>query len=140
MTDYIKPALPEIVLRANAHYAGEWLAETVEAYADACVAAYKAHIRAEQGKPAAWTDARLRGIASDYFSNSKDWPAAMLCMRHLLMEQAAHAEHKPAEPLTLSDEQIAAIERECYVNGALPFETRNRFARAVLAAAQEKTE
>lgn len=36
---YTKPALPEIVLRANTHYAGEWLAETVEAYADACVAA-----------------------------------------------------------------------------------------------------
>lgn len=35
-----------------------------------------------------WTDAKLRGIASDYFHDEKDWPAAMNCLRHLLMEQA----------------------------------------------------
>lgn len=40
-----------------------------------------------QAAPVEWTDAKLRGIASDYFPDSKDWPAAILGMRHLLMEQ-----------------------------------------------------
>jgi hypothetical protein len=42
----------------------------------------------QEQEPVAWSDARLRGIASDYFPDAKDWPAAMLCLRHLLMEQA----------------------------------------------------
>lgn len=42
-------------------------------------------------QPKEWSDAHLRGIASDYFPDAKDWPAAMLCLRHLLMEQARAA-------------------------------------------------
>lgn len=38
-----------------------------------------------------WTDAKLCGIASDYFHDEKDWPAAIQCMRHMLMEQRARA-------------------------------------------------
>ena len=38
--------------------------------------------------PDEWSDARLRGIASDYFPDAAHWPAAMLCLRHLLMEQS----------------------------------------------------
>src|SRR5574343_566555 len=51
---------------------------------------------AEQGAiMTEWTDAKLRGIASDYFPESKDWPAAMNCLRRLLMEQAAKDETLP---------------------------------------------
>jgi hypothetical protein len=82
-----------------------------------------------------WTDAKLRGIASDYFPNALDWPAAVLCMRHLLMEQGA----APSQPLTLSDEQIKMMAREIY-HAPLAWEDWSladvRFARAVLAAAQ----
>jgi hypothetical protein len=55
---------------------------------DAADAAREALAQPEP-EPVAWTDARLRGIASDYFRDAKDWPAAILCLRHLLMEQGA---------------------------------------------------
>jgi hypothetical protein len=56
-----------------------------------CAEARHAFEQAEQEQePVAWSDARLRGIASDYFPSAKDWPAAMLCLRHLLMEQAKY--------------------------------------------------
>lgn len=48
-----------------------------------------------------WTDAKLRGIASDYFPDPAHWPAAMLCMRHLLKE-CAEAKPASAQPLHLS--------------------------------------
>jgi hypothetical protein len=43
-----------------------------------------------------WQDARLRGIAADYFPDAQHWPAAMLCMQHLLMEQSKAAPMVPA--------------------------------------------
>jgi hypothetical protein len=52
---------------------------------------------AVQAQPAEWSDAQLRGIASDYFPEAKDWPAAMLCMRHLLMEQRKYPRAAPRE-------------------------------------------
>jgi hypothetical protein len=55
----------------------------------------------------AWSDARLRGIASDYFQDAKDWPAAMLCLRHLLMEQA---KYPPASAPT--QRRLSAVNRE----------------------------
>ena len=60
---------------------------------------------------AIWTDAKLRGIASDYFPDAKDWPAAMLCLRHLLMEQASA---KPVvEPVQSADiERIRHVANE----------------------------
>ena len=52
--------------------------------------------------PTEWTDAKLRGIACDYFPDSVHWPAAMLCLRHLLMEQSKFgAPAAPAEPTHL---------------------------------------
>jgi hypothetical protein len=54
----------------------------------------------EQPEQEAWSDARLRGIASDYFPDAKDWPAAMLCLRHLLMEQAKYPPASARVPLT----------------------------------------
>jgi hypothetical protein len=51
---------------------------------------------------ARWSDARLRGIASDYFPDPIDWRAAMLCMRHLLMEQGcATPSASTPDPLTM---------------------------------------
>jgi hypothetical protein len=50
----------------------------------------RAVLEQPEQEPVAWSDARLRGIASDYFPEAKDWPAAMLCLRHLLMEQAKY--------------------------------------------------
>lgn len=47
-----------------------------------------AAIAAAPVAPTEWTDAKLRGIASDYFPDRAHWPAAMLCLRHLLMEQS----------------------------------------------------
>ena len=86
---------------------------------------------AVQGEPVAWTDAKLRGIASDYFPDAKDWPAAMLCLRHLLMEQAAHPPSQPPrEPL--SDAKLWELWQ---VRGQGPID----FARAVLAAQEQKT-
>jgi hypothetical protein len=58
-------------------------------------------------EPVAWSDARLRGIASDYFQDAKDWPAAMLCLRHLLMEQA---KYPPASAPT--QRRLSAVNRE----------------------------
>jgi hypothetical protein len=48
MTEYTKPALPEPDIRLDECYYSPGL---VIDYSDACVAAYKAHIRAEQGEP-----------------------------------------------------------------------------------------
>jgi hypothetical protein len=56
-------------------------------------------------EPVAWSDARLRGIASDYFPDAKDWPAAMLCLRHLLMEQAKYQLALSRVPLAQQQEQ-----------------------------------
>jgi hypothetical protein len=53
MTEYTKPALPEPTVFVQGHGAA-WNHTAVDAHADACVAAYKAHIRAEQGEPVAW--------------------------------------------------------------------------------------
>ena len=47
-----------------------------------------------------WHDAKLRGIASNYFHDAQHWPAAMLCLQHLLMEQAKSAQPGLMQPGT----------------------------------------
>lgn len=44
-------------------------------------------------------DAKLRGIASSYFHDAQHWPAAMLCMEHLMMEQSKAAPVAPVGSL-----------------------------------------
>lgn len=63
-------------------------------------------------EPVAWSDARLRGIASDYFPEAKDWPAAMLCLRHLLMEQAKYPPASARVPLTVTELQQALVDTD----------------------------
>ena len=79
--------------------------EQVWATADAATDALRAALAQQEQEPVAWSDARLRGIAGDYFPDAKDWPAAMLCLRHLLMEQAKY-------PLALSRVPLAQQEQE----------------------------
>jgi hypothetical protein len=65
-----------------------------------------------EAKLVKWSDARLRGIASDYFPNEKDWAAAILCLRHLLKEQK---EQKPVAVVVLRLERVGfgrVIERK----------------------------
>jgi hypothetical protein len=169
MTEYTKPALPKPDSGLGVHLS-TYSSEAMDAHADACVEAYKAHVRAEQGEPVAWErlvrndfERRMKGEGHGpsalsrlhsgiYLSPvvNREWdaekrkyaaPAQPVSGAADPVGQPAGEQTGPvsaAPTLTLSDEQIAAIERECYVNGALPFETRNRFARAILAAAQEK--
>ena len=61
-------------------------------------------------EPVAWSDARLRGIASDYFPDAKDWPAAMLCLRHLLMEQAKYPPASSRVPLAQQEQEPLSVE------------------------------
>lgn len=80
-------------------------------------------------EPTEWTDARLRGIASDYFQDATHWSAAMLCLRHMLMEQAKATAPVAPALVPLSDEQIeylaATVARDDMVHD---------FARAIEAA------
>jgi hypothetical protein len=66
-----------------------------------------------QGEREAWSDAKLRGIASDYFTDKADWPKAMLCMRHLLMEQAARATAPSAAQPAQVEQMREALEAAC---------------------------
>ena len=54
-----------------------------------------------------WQDAKLRGIASDYFQDSMHWPAAILCMKHLLKELAA-TPPRAAQSITITGHQLHA--------------------------------
>jgi hypothetical protein len=108
--------------------------QPVSGAADACVAAYKAHIRAEQGEPVAYMLPR-DGDECAMFREPRDFSPPYCNEGWILLYTA------PQAPLTLTDAQITAIYcnvepgTEWAIGGlkhAIPF------ARAVLEAAQEK--
>jgi hypothetical protein len=87
----------------------------------------------QEQEPVAWSDAKLRGIASDYFPDARDWPAAMLCLRHLLMEQEKYPAPQPApQPAALNWEPLQDFWRD---NPAVDWD---ELEAAVIAAYQAK--
>jgi hypothetical protein len=162
MTEYTKPALPIPVLTTSIpFYDGRdqfYTADQMQAHADACVAAYKAHIRAEQVPVACPRNELVLAIhilASNFenslyaFRNDEEaLRKAKGDIAHAMKIAAKHNQNGPGcttpqapLTLTLTDEQIHDEWKLAAVRSTGT--TRDMvlaFARAVLAAAQEKTE
>ncbi len=75
MPEYTKPALPEPTVFVQGHGAA-WNHTAVDAHADACVAAYKAHVRAEQGEPVAWHVCSVNSDGSLSLELARAWEEA----------------------------------------------------------------
>jgi hypothetical protein len=148
MNEYTKPALPEPFTTAPS---GTKLFDSdhVEAHADACVAAYKAHIRAEQWEPVAQPEDAVHGrcawwLTHFVFKHKRDpYPQEV-------WDAATNAAPSQPAPLTISREDALkfAVESGAWIPLGLPSDWDKGdlvftpthvwvFARTILAAAQE---
>ena len=149
MTEYTKPALPEF----GPEWTDYWrkvVSNMTQAHADACVAAYKAHIRAEQ-EPVAWQLPERSSYISAAAKNQN--PITFVEYTKPLYAQPVSGAADPvglpageqtgpvsAAP-TLTDEQIDALPLDHIGlangrHGGMETIALRKFARAVLAAAQ----